>query len=701
MRKYQNTLRTLLFFGVTWGQSASAQDPESLEEVVVTAYRSETKAAGIPFTTEVLTAEDLTERATRTLPTAFLDTPGVLVQQTTAAHGSPFIRGFTGRQNLLLQDGVRINNATWRSGPVQYWNTLDSLAVDRVELIKSQGSVLYGSDAIGGTVNTFSPESGFREQEKSGFFQRGQAVYRFDTNSQSHLGRMQQVIGVADKWGLTVGISGKDAGDIRVPGRAADGTKLGSLEGTGYEERAFDLKFEMALSDSLTLTAAASSLDQTDISRFHNTVNNRGWQRGSSQATPGSDRRRDYEQERLFSYLRLEDSEAGASWLDRWQLTFSYQDTSDLEDRVRSSGRRDQRFLEVKSYGLSVEAESSLPFGAVVWGADYYQDRADSSGLRNGTFRPSNSPVADGSSYETLGIFANLQMQPSDTTTFDFGARYTYAEANWDQYFPQGETMPRSGGDDWNDLSLAARGTWEANDSHTVFAALSQAFRAPNLDDLTGSQFSLNGLQTNGSPDLEPENYLTAELGVNYISPEQSARYTLSAYHTWIEDAVIQVERGGELFTSNGGDGYVYGVEAEVSWEVMDNWTLDSHVSWQSGRQDDATGERQYLRRLHPLQGGISLRYDDPAGVFWVQGRARAAAREDRLSPAAQNDTQRIPVNGTPSFVTFGLLGGYHVNERTFLTVALENLTDADYRIHGSGQNERGFNATFGVQVNW
>ena len=137
---------------------------EILPDVVVTANRNTEEAKEVPYTLEILTAEDLLENATRTLPQAFQNTPSVLVQQTTTGHGSPYIRGFTGRQNLLLQDGIRLNNSTWRNGPVQYWNTLDAQAIDRLELIKSQGSVLFGSDAIGGTVNTFSKSSNFRQE---------------------------------------------------------------------------------------------------------------------------------------------------------------------------------------------------------------------------------------------------------------------------------------------------------------------------------------------------------------------------------------------------------------------------------------------------------------------------------------------------------------------------------------------------------
>ncbi|MGC6581459.1 MAG: TonB-dependent receptor plug domain-containing protein, partial [Akkermansiaceae bacterium] len=177
--------------------SLAAQN--SLPNLIVTASRTTEEASESPYSSEILSAEELLEEAARTLPQALQNSPGVLVQQTTPGHGSPFIRGFNGRQTLLLQDGIRLNNATWRGGPVQYWNTVDSQAIDRIELIKSQGSVLYGSDAIGGTVNTFTKSSDFRDED--GFFSGGASYYRFDTNSQSNLGRIEQRFGVGGQWG--------------------------------------------------------------------------------------------------------------------------------------------------------------------------------------------------------------------------------------------------------------------------------------------------------------------------------------------------------------------------------------------------------------------------------------------------------------------------------------------------------------------
>ena len=140
--------------------TAAAQD--LLDPLIVTASRSSQASSDVAYSTEVLDDSFLRDNSRRSLPEALQYTPGVLVQKTAHGHGSPFIRGFTGRQNLLMVDGIRINNSTWRSGPVQYWNTVDPLSIERIELVRSQGSVLYGSDSAGGTLNALTKSSDFR-----------------------------------------------------------------------------------------------------------------------------------------------------------------------------------------------------------------------------------------------------------------------------------------------------------------------------------------------------------------------------------------------------------------------------------------------------------------------------------------------------------------------------------------------------------
>ena len=137
--------------------ASSTAGAYDLEEIVVTASRRAENAFSAPYTVIVQGMSELQEfRQVRTIPDAMRELPGVTVQKTGHGQGSPYIRGFTGLRTLFLIDGIRLNNSTFREGPNQYWNTVDPLSVYRLELVKGPSSVLYGSDAIGGTVNVIS-----------------------------------------------------------------------------------------------------------------------------------------------------------------------------------------------------------------------------------------------------------------------------------------------------------------------------------------------------------------------------------------------------------------------------------------------------------------------------------------------------------------------------------------------------------------
>ena len=108
----------------------------------------------------------------------FRNAEGVYIQKTNLGGGSPFIRGLTGKQVLVLVDGIRLNNSFYRFGPHQYLNTIDPNSIERIEVVRGPGSVLYGSDALGGVVNIITKkQSDFLDP----FAARGYASATFDS----------------------------------------------------------------------------------------------------------------------------------------------------------------------------------------------------------------------------------------------------------------------------------------------------------------------------------------------------------------------------------------------------------------------------------------------------------------------------------------------------------------------------------------
>ena len=106
-----------------------------LPTVVVTATRDERALKDAPYSASIIPAEELRiDKAVRTVPESLQDEPGTMVQKTAHGQGSPYIRGFTSQRNLFMIDGVRLNNSVFREGPNQYWNTVDALGLNRIEL---------------------------------------------------------------------------------------------------------------------------------------------------------------------------------------------------------------------------------------------------------------------------------------------------------------------------------------------------------------------------------------------------------------------------------------------------------------------------------------------------------------------------------------------------------------------------------------
>lgn len=679
-----------------------------LDPLVVTASRLEQQASKAPYSSAVIGPEFIWDNTRRTLPEALAYTPGVMVQKTTHGHGSPIIRGFTGRQNLLLVDGVRLNNSTFRGGPVQYWNTVDALSIDHLELIKSQGSVLYGSDAVGGTVNSFTKSSNFRDRPTDQVFFGGGGSYEYRTNGQgSNIGRIESQTGVGGKFGLWLGLSAKDYGDV-------SDDDIGRMVGTGYPEQDLDFKFDWAVSPESTITLAYNYVNQDAISRWHRTTNNPGWNDNGHFTTPGLWTSNDFDQERSMTYLRYAgENPLASAVVQRWNATLSYQTSTDSESQNRSPAENSVRnaSIDVQTLGVDVSLESEVGPGTLVYGIDYYQDDVDSTGSRNnlaGTKYQVNLPIGDDSEYDLFGAYSQYLWKPTDIVEITGGARYTLADASIGRYYnPKGVQQP-SESQDWESVVGSLRGLYRLNTCWSIYGGVSQAFRAPNLDDLSGNLASKSGSTTLGSTTVDPEEFLTYEIGTRQVTEKTSLEF--SFYYTDAESLITAVPVGPKVkdtINTNAGDGYIYGVELQGAWIFHPQWTLSGFGAWQDGRTETPI----YLNgpivdksasRLQPLTGSIALRWTAESSKFWVEGRVFGSTEEDRISLQDQAaDSQRIPYNGTPGYITASIRAGWNVNEHLNLLCGVENLTNEVYRVHGSGQNEAGINGIFGLRLNW
>ena len=159
-----------------------------------------------------------------------------------------------------------------------------------------------------------------------------------------------------------------------------------------------------------------------------------------------------------------------------------------------------------------------------------------------------------------------------------------------------------------------------------------------------------------------------------------------------------------EVTKANVGDGRVYGIEFGNAWRACDCLEVFGNATYLEGEVENFTSSTtqtndDYLTHLMPLTYQIGARWEEELGRGWVETNIVRTEDADKLSFGDTNDTSRVPAGGTPSFTTWNLRGGVELSDSTDLTVLLENITDVDYRIHGSGQNRPGRNFVFAVRT--
>lgn len=666
--------------------------------------------------------DDLRIRLPRSAPDALRDEPGVFVQQTAHGQGSAFIRGRTGQQTVLLFDGVRLNNALFRQGPNQYFFTIDSATIDRIDVLRGSASVRYGSDAIGGVIQAVpiapTPRASDRVVEPHAL-----ARLRWQSADDA-LGARGQVDAQLGPVGLIGGVGYRSVGRLRsggavrnpldgeipqVPRFAADGrTQLG----TGFDELTADLRLSTRLGP-VQASLAAYIYQQYDAPRTDQCP---------AAFAPYNECLTYDEQFRTLVY-GVVDGDLGAAARDfRAHLSWQRQHERRALDRPSSftvNGGRD----DVDSYGLAASARTrrwALKEAGTVrlrWGADAYFDRVDSlawlefSDVDILRFR-SRGQYIDGSRYVTGGVFAQAEADLVERLEVRLGARLAHARA-------VANADPESG-------TLAVDGAWTAPvagggiavaiaEPLRMIVNLDQGFRAPNLDDLTSRQQTGPGFQIENA-DLRPERALTAEVG--FELDHEWITFDAWAYRSTVVDAIARSTRdvtecpantpqcGGSWarfqLVNLDGTALIIGAEGAVSVHLPQWFELGSTISWARGtgpnpeRQTEFTAagyrERTPLSRIPPLNGTFTARWLPVFGGVhrpWVGAVLRWATLQDRLAVNDRSDA-RIPLGGTPGYTVADLQVGYRWGTRLACSMVVENLTDAAWRSHGSSVNGPG-----------
>jgi hemoglobin/transferrin/lactoferrin receptor protein len=636
------------------------------DEVIISARRIGAADHLSPEAITTIGSSEIEQDAARTVPEALLGATGVFLQKTNHGGGSPFIRGLTGNQNLLLIDGIRLNNATFRYGPNQYLATIDPFITDRVDVVRGSGSVLYGSDAIGGVVQLFTRNPEFSDH---GFKAGGSVMAKWKSRDMEKTGRGEIRV-ASEKVAFLGGFTYNDFGDIIA------GKGLGRETPTGYTGYSGDGKIRVAVGKQNELILAYQYTRQNDVPRYDKLMTSHEKYHFDPQI-------------RQLGYLRMHTANKN-QWIKKINYVISYGQSD--ETRLLQKQKQEKVTTEqdiVNTLGGSIEVLSQ---GSEKWtftsGVDYYYDRVGSTKTErlNGEVTEKRGYYPDGSTASSVAVYSSHNYTLNKLI---LGAGF---RVNGNKVMVEDELF---GDVDNKPVAFVWYGSvgYSITQRHFVVVSLYSSFRAPNINDLSSFGSFNYGIEV-PNPDLKPEKSLTYELG--YKASHERFSGSLFLFQnklsdlieripaTWNGQDTIEFER--VYRKENFASAIVRGIEMAAGYKLLPQLIINGNLTYTYGQNETLD---EPMTRIPPLFGKLGFTFSDPAG-WWFKMDYLTAASQDRLSSNDIKDT-RIPEGGTPGWNVINIRLGYQWN-RLIATVGVNNIFDEAYRTHGSGVDGYGRN---------
>lgn len=658
------------------------QQDGTMESVLVTATRTEKSLIDIAEAVSVVGAAAIDRKAPDVLAEMLRGMPGAFFQQTTPGQGIPIIRGLKGSEVLHMVDGMRLNNAFFRNAPNQYLGLVDAYATERTEVIRGAAPSLYGADAMGGVVQVLTEEPEFEGQD---WQTNGHFYGSWNSADNGLVGRLAIASGREGNV-LSGGVTYQDHGDRETGG--------GETVPSAYKVNAADLKWRYQTGERSELMLSAQYLEQPSTPRVDELVP------GFGQEHPGSEQYEFKPNRRSFLHARYR-LESQSRWFDHMEAHLARQVITD--DRLTQDW--DSPLItteenESRLDGLTLQFNS--PWGGngqtvneLVWGFEYYADKVSSSRFRTnsdngeGEFVPGRYP--DQSTMDSGAVYAsNTWMW--ERFTLDAGLRYS-----WFKIFLPASAEVDATRLNPTDFTGDIHLNYQAAPGIHLVSNIGRGFRPPNIFDL-GTLGSRPGNRFNvPNPNLKPESVWSYDLGVKALTRrwqiEVFAWY--SDYHDKISSRLTGevTEEGRLVVTSdNVNEVQLYGVESGLRFFASDELTLYAVVNYTRGEEsDDQTTVP--ADRIPPLNGRLGLVWT-PREQWRIEPYLDFADQQNRLSPRDERDPRINPM-GTPGWGTLNVLTSWQATDVLELGMRLQNLSDKEFREHGSGINAPGRNLGF------
>lgn len=616
--------------------------PKTLKLVEVVGRRDD-KVGEIPFHVEAITSSDIAFTNAQTAADALQNHASVFVQKSQMGGGSPVIRGFEANRVLLVLDGVRLNNAIYRNGHLQNAITVDNAMMDQMEVIYGPGSLMYGSDALGGVVHFRSRDPQLLHRNRpdgKNYLSSSNFYTRYGSANQEKSLHADVNFGTR-KWGFLTSISYSDFGDLRAgskrPAAYPDFGKrpyyverIGGEDQiltnddpnlqrqTGYQQFDVVQKIRFQPNHKLFFIANFQYSTSSDIPRYDALTELSGnaptdlkyseWYYGPQNRALASLKTRVLQQTKFYDK---------ATFIGAFQYI-----EEDRFDRRTGKDWRESSLVDVAVYSFTADFDKDLDESArhrLSYGLDFAHNSVASESFQTNitnNIRLDNVNArypSAGSTLSALGSYLNYRWRNLDSSlVYNAGLRYTQTwlsaqfgvkdPIRWPSMYTNGIEANN------NALTWATGLTYNSPSKWQVRVLGATGFRSPNIDDFAKIREN-GGFVTVPNPNLKPEKSITSELTIaktwDDFFANTSLKLSATGFYTHLSDAIVrenfQMPDGAKYFMSNGDslfvqanvnadEAHIYGLAGNVVLQINEYLTFQSSLNY-------TVGKRTYIGR--------------------------------------------------------------------------------------------------------
>ena len=708
-------------------------DNELVDEVVISASKFSQKFREVPKKvtqinrsmiefTNPMTSADLLERGGY-----------VYIQKSQLGGGSPMIRGLSTNRLVLSVDGVRLNNAIFRSGNIHNVISISPMNIENTEVIMGSASVLYGSDAIGGVMNFYTKKAKLSNDSNPNIqininsrysSASNEKMYHIDFNYGLEKIAFLSSFSKSDFDDLTMGIHGpsdylrpnyvtqNSAGDDVL----VTNSKPRVQRNTGYSQTNFMQKILYEPNEDLSIDIGIHFSKTGNIPRYDRLIRtneNEGLYYSEWYYGP---------QEWLLINSQLTFIPKETKFYDELKFGSSFQRFSES----RNSRRFSDSFLksreeELDIFSLNLDFFKKISENSnITYGLEMIENKigsfAKSINISDLSETPISTRYPDNSSLNSLGLYVSYKTKIIEDVFFQSGVRYSSTVLKSDlsqnniyyDFIYENTTLE-------NGAFVGGIGlSWVRNIYNNWKFNINTAFRSPNIDDLAKVFDSEPGSVVVPNPDLKPERSFGLEFG-GYFRTKNNIELDFSSYVTYLYNSFIrddftlsngvsEIIYDGELSQiqalQNSSKSFIYGIEFGINMFLNKNFRMKSQHNLIAGYELDDLPFGMPVRHIPPNYGNFHLIYNN--GDFtidtYLNYNSKISFNNLAESERAKPYMYALDENGnpySPSWMTFNVRSKYSFSKMLNINFTVENITNKLYRPYSSGISAPGINFIF------